>query len=269
MPPRQTSTTFSDCLVDGSSSSAVLLHATQTDFHDVLRLFGRRKLLFCSSIACHPDRLPRRSQTVWSTEAPLLQFYCMPPRQTSTTFSDCLVDGSSSSAVPLHATQTDFHDVLRLFGRRKLLFCSSIACHPDRLPRRSQTVWSTEAPLLQFYCMPPRQTSTTFSDCFVDGSSSSAVPLHATQTDFHDVLRLFGRRKLLFCSSIACHPDRLPRRSQTAWSTEAPLLQLHCMPPRQTPTTFSDYLSNECHPDRHPRRFRTAWATDTALLHIQ
>ena len=159
----------------------------------------------------------------------------MPSRQTSTTFSDCLVDGSSSPATPLHATQTDTHDVLGLPEQR----------------------------------MPPRQTPTTFPDRLGDGCCTPPPPENATQTDIHDVLRLLGGWKFLFCSSIACHPDRLPRRSQTVWSTEAPLLQLHCMPPRQPPTTFSDCLSNECHPDRHPRRFRTAWATDAALLHLQ
>ena len=224
MPPRQTSTTFSDCLVDGSSSSAAPLHATQTATHDVLRLLGGRKLLFCSSIACHPDRLPRRSQTVWSTEAPLLQLHCRPPRQTPTMFSDCL----------------------------------SNECHPYSHPRRFRTAWATDAALLHLREMQPRQTSTTFSDCLVDGSSSSAAPLQATQTDTHDVLglpeqrmpprqtpttfpdrlgngcctppppvnaiqtdihddlRLLGRRKLLFCSSIAGHPDKHPRRSRTA-----------------------------------------------------
>ena len=182
MPPRQTPTTFPDRLGDGCCTPPPPENATQTDIHDVLRLLGGRKLLFCSSIACHQDRLPRRFQTAWSTETPLLQLHCMPPRQTATTFSDCL----------------------------------SNECHPDRHPRRFRTAWATDVALLHLRKMQPRQTSTTFSDCLGDRSSSSAVPLHATQTDFHNVLRLLGRRKLLFCSSIACHPDRHPRRSRTA-----------------------------------------------------
>ena len=166
-------------MVDGSSSSAAPLQATQTD---VSGPPGQRMLHSSTSSECHPDRHPRRSQTAWSTEAPLLQLHCRPPRQTPTTFSDCL----------------------------------SNECHPDRHPRRFRTAWATDAALLHLRKMQPRQTSTTFSDCLGEGSSSSAILLHATQTYFHDVLRLLGRRKLLFCSSIACHPDRHPRRSRTA-----------------------------------------------------
>ena len=224
MPPRQTPTTFPDRLGNGCFTPPPPVNAIQTDIHDDLRLLGRRKLLFCSSIAgqpdrhprhsrtalatnatqtdthnvsappgrrmlhsstsgkCNPDTHPRRSQTDWGTEAPLLQFYCMPPRQTSTTFSDCLVDGSSSSAAPLHATQTDTHDVLGLPEQR----------------------------------MPPRQTPTTFPDRLGNGCCTPPHPVNAIQTDIHDVLRLLGRRKLLSCNSIACHPDRHPRRSRTA-----------------------------------------------------